>query len=113
MSVRAYMLLDIVDKNCEDAVEMLRSRTEVILVDHLEGYPNIIAMIEAADKKGLVEAVMPVLENLDGITENIQLVVTRDHELSLDLPASSNLKPSRKNIKKTNSSRNTTSSQRI
>jgi hypothetical protein len=89
MSARAYMLLDIVDKNCEDAVEMLRSRTEVILVDHLEGYPNIIAMIEGANKKGLVEAVMPVLENLNGITENMQLLVTRDNGIPADSLTSS------------------------
>ena len=113
MNARAYMLLDIVDRSCEDAVQILRSRAEVILADGLEGYPNVIAMVEAANKKGLVEAVLPVLESLDGVTENIQLLVTRDHEISLDLLASSNLKPSKINIKKTDSSRNTTSSQRI
>jgi hypothetical protein len=113
MSVRAYILLDIVDRSCEDAVQILRSITEVILADGLEGYPNVIAIVEAVDRQSLAKAIMPVLESLDGVTENIQLLVTRDHEISLDLLASSNLKPSKRNIKKTDFSRNTTSSQRI
>ena len=83
------MLLDIVDRNCEDALQMLRSRTEVILADHLEGYPNIIAMVQAANRQSLAEAIMPILESLDGITEGLRLLVTRDNGISLDLLTSS------------------------
>src|SRR4030042_1726333 len=79
MSVRAYMLLDIVDRSCEYAVQMLRRRAEVILADRLEGYPNIIVMVEAADRQGLAEAIIPVLGCIDGITENLTLLVTRAH----------------------------------
>jgi hypothetical protein len=90
MSVRAYMLLDIVDRNCECAVELLRSRAEVILADRLDGYPNIIAMVEAANKKSLAEAIMPVLVCIDGITEYMNLLVTQDNEIPFDLLAPSN-----------------------
>jgi len=96
MSVRAYMLLDIVDRNCEYAFQILRSRAEVILADQLEGYPNIIAMVEAVDKQGLAEAVMPILESLDGITENLHFLVTRDNGISPDLLTSSNSTPYKK-----------------
>jgi hypothetical protein len=89
MSVRVYILLDIVDRSCEYAVQMLRSRPEVILVDQLEGYPNIIAMVEAADKQSLAEAVMPVLDCIDDITEGLRLLVTQDGEISPDLLTSS------------------------
>jgi hypothetical protein len=77
MNARAYMLLDIVDRSCEDAVQILRSRAEVILADGLEGYPNVIAVVEAVDRQSLAEAIMPTLESIDGVTENIQLLVTR------------------------------------
>jgi hypothetical protein len=100
MSVRAYMLLDIVDRSCERAVQMLRSRAEVILADRLEGYPNIIVMIEAADRQGLGEAIMPVLGCIDGITENLHLLLTRDNEISLDLVTSSGSTPRRKRVGK-------------
>jgi hypothetical protein len=83
------MLLDIVDKSCEDAVQMLRTRGEVVLADRLDGYPNIIAVVEAADRRTLAEAVIPVLDCLDGITENLRLLVTQDGEVPLQIFRSS------------------------
>jgi hypothetical protein len=100
MSVRAYMLLDIVDRDCEYAVKMLRSRAEVILADRLEGYPNVIAIVEAADRQSLAEAIMPVLGSIDGITEDLRLLVTQDDEISPDLLTSSNSTPRKKKVRK-------------
>jgi tRNA-dihydrouridine synthase len=112
MSVRAYMLLDIVDRSCEDAVKMLRSRAEVMLADRLEGYPNIIAMVEAADKKSLVEAVMPVLGCIEGITEHLHLLVTRGNEISPDALALSNLISHKRKLKKTDTRKKMANSER-
>ena len=100
MSVRVYMLLDIVEKSCEHAVQMLWSRAEVILADRLEGYPNIIAVVEAADRQSLAEAIMPVLGCIDGITENLRLLVTQDNEISFALSNASNSKPRKRNVEK-------------
>jgi len=112
MSARAYMLLDIVDRSCEYAVQMLRSRAEVILADRLEGYPNVIAMVEAADKQSLAEAIMPVLGCIDGITEDLHLLVAQDDEISLDLLTSSNSTPRKRKVKKAQTRRETTNSER-
>lgn len=98
--MRAYMLLDVVDRSCEYAVQMLRGRAEVILADRLEGYPNIIVMVEAADRQGLAEAIVPVLGCIDGITENLHLLVTRDNEVSPDLLTSGESMPRRKSVRK-------------
>jgi hypothetical protein len=100
MSVRAYMLLDIVDRSCERAVQMLRSRAGVILADRLEGYPNIIVIVEAADRRSLAEMIVPVLGCIDGITENLHLLVTRDNEISADLLTSDKSMPHRKSVGK-------------
>jgi hypothetical protein len=100
MSVRVYMLLDIVERSCEYAVQMLWSRAEVILADRLEGYPNIIAVVEAADRQSLAEAIMPVLGCIDGITENLRLLVTQDNEISFALSSASNSKPRKRNVGK-------------
>jgi hypothetical protein len=100
MSVRAYMLLDIVDRSCEYAVQMLRSQAEVILADRLEGYPNIIAMVEAADRPSLAAAIIPVLDCVDGIAENLHMLVTQDGEISLDLLTSSDSTPRKRGVKK-------------
>lgn len=112
MSVRAYMLLDIVDRSCEYAVQMLRSRAEVILADRLEGYPNVIAMVEAADRQSLAEAIMPVLGCIDGITEDLNLLVTQDSEISPGLLTSSNSRPRKRKVEKTDTRRKTTNSER-
>jgi hypothetical protein len=100
MSVRVYMLLDIVDRSCEYAVQMLRRRAEVSLADRLEGYPNIIAMVEAADRQSLAAAIMPVLDCIDGITESLHLLVTQDNEVSLDLLTSSDSTPHKRRVRK-------------
>jgi hypothetical protein len=100
MSARAYMLLDIVDRSCKYAVQMLRSRTEVVLADRLEGYPNVIAMVEAADRQSLAEAIMPVLGCIDGITEDLRLLVTQVDEISPDLLTLSHSIPRKKRRKK-------------
>ena len=94
------MLLDIVDRDCEYAVKMLRSRAEVILADRLEGYPNVIAIVEAADRQSLAEAIMPVLGCIDGITEDLRLLVTQDDGISPDLLTSSNSTPRKKKVRK-------------
>jgi hypothetical protein len=112
MSTRAYMLLDIVDRSCEYAVQMLRSRAEVILADRLEGYPNVIAMVEASDRQSLAEAIMPVLGCIDGITEGLRMLVTQDDEISLDFLTSSNSTPRKRKVKKTDTRRKATNSER-
>jgi hypothetical protein len=112
MSARAYMLLDIVDRSCEHAVQMLRSRAEVILADRLEGYPNIIAIVEAADRQSLAAAIMPVLGCIDGITEDLRLLVTQDNEISPDLLTTSNSKPRKRKLRKAKTRRKTTNSER-
>jgi hypothetical protein len=112
MSVRAYMLLDIVDRSCEYAVQMLRSRAEVILVDRLEGYPNVIAMVEASDRQSLAEAIMPVLGCIDGITEDLNLLVTQDSEISPGLLTSSSSSPRKRKVKKTDNRRKATNLER-
>jgi len=94
------MLLDIVDRDCEYAVELLRNRTEVILADRLEGYPNVIAVVEAADRQSLAEAIIPVLGCIDGITENLRLLVTQDNEIPPELLTSSNSTPRKKRVRK-------------
>ena len=112
MSVRAYVLLDIVDGSYEYALQMLRNKAGVVLADWLEGRPDIIAMIEAPNRQRLAEAIMPVLRCIDGITEYLHLLVTRDNRISPDLSTSGNSKPRKRNRKIVNTTRETTNSER-
>jgi hypothetical protein len=85
MSVRAYLLLEITGGNCEYAVQTLQSKTGVVIVDWLEGRPDIIVMVEAPDRQRLAETMMPVIGSIDGITEDLHLLVTRDDEIATGL----------------------------
>ena len=99
MSIRAYVLLDITNGDSEYAVQMLRSKAGVVLADLLEGRPDIIAMVEAPDRRRLAEAIMPVIGCIDSITEDLHLLVTRDNEPPPDLSTHANSKPTRKLMK--------------
>jgi len=84
------MLLDIVDKGLQYAVQILRSKTGVIQVDRLEGHPNIIVLVEAPNRQALAEVIMPVLDCIGGITEDLQLLVTPDNGVLPEFPALDN-----------------------
>jgi hypothetical protein len=112
MSRRAYMLLDIVDRRCEYAVRILRNRAEVTLADRLEGYPNMIAIVEAADRQSLAKATISVLGCIDGITEGLRLLVTQDGEISPDPGASGNSTPRARRVTRSSTGRERTNSGR-
>ena len=80
MSVRAYVLLDIVDGKSGYAVQMLQNMAGVVLTDWLEGSPDVIAIVEAPNRQRLTEAIMPIIGCVDGITEDLHLLVTQDSE---------------------------------
>jgi hypothetical protein len=101
MSVRAYVLLDIVDGKSEYAVQMLQNRAEVVLADWLEGSPDVIVMVEAPNRQGLAEAIMPVIGCIDGITEDLRLLVTRD-EIPSDLSTPRNSRHAEERIEAAN-----------
>jgi uncharacterized protein YegP (UPF0339 family) len=84
------MLLDIVDGSSEYAVQILRGKAGVVLANRLESRNNIIAMFEAPDRQRLAEVLIPVIECIDGITEDLHLLVIRDNELPPDHSAPRN-----------------------
>ncbi|MBN1376010.1 MAG: hypothetical protein JXA01_07640 [Dehalococcoidia bacterium] len=75
MSVRIYLLLDIVNGNQACAAELLKSKPGVKLVDSLENSPDLIVVIEAPCKERLGEALMPVIDCIDGITHNLKVLI--------------------------------------
>jgi hypothetical protein len=81
MSIRAYVLLDIVNGYTEYVLRMLRAKTGIVSTVRLAGHPDVIAVIEAPDRKGLVERLMPVISSIDGIAEDLRLRVIQENEL--------------------------------
>ena len=77
MSARVYMLLDIREEKYEYALQVLQNIGGVIMMDTLEGHPNVIAIVEAPDRQRLVELIMPVLGSVDRVTEDVHLMVSQ------------------------------------
>ncbi len=77
MSARVYMLLDILEEKYENALQIIRNIGGVILTDRLEGHPNTLVVVEAADREKLVELMMPVLGSVDSVTEDLRLLVSQ------------------------------------
>ena len=77
MSARVYLLLNILEGKTGHAIQTLRNADGVIAADTLEGNPDILVIMEAPDRQRLVELMMPVLQSLDRITEDLHLFMTR------------------------------------
>ncbi len=86
MNARAYMLLDILEDKFAHAFKILHSVKGVVLADTLEGHPNMIVIVEAADRQRLVELMMPVLSSVDNVTEDLHLLVNRGEVPDQDFP---------------------------
>jgi hypothetical protein len=73
-----YMLLDIEENEYDAAMRVLNSIDGVIHMDQLEGHPNVMVIVEASDRQGLVDLMMPVLGSVDDVTGDFHLLVTRE-----------------------------------
>ena len=78
MNSRAYILLDISRGHAGEAALALQGRPGVISCDSLDGSPDIMLVVEGADRQKLAELIMPMLASIDGMTEDLRLLVTRD-----------------------------------
>jgi hypothetical protein len=76
------MLLDILEGKSACAMQILNTIKGVVTADMLEGHPNILVTIEAADRQKLVELTMPVLDSVERITENVHLLVNRENKMA-------------------------------
>jgi hypothetical protein len=73
------MLLDILEDKSAQALQVLQTIKGVV-ADTLEGHPNIMVIIEAADRKRLVELMMPVLDSVDCLAKDVHLLVNRENK---------------------------------
>jgi DNA-binding Lrp family transcriptional regulator len=87
MSARAYILLDTVHGKSEQVAQALRQIPGVVIVDRLEGRPDLLVLVEASDRPKLAELLMPVLSAMGCATEDLCLLVSRDSAAAPLLPA--------------------------
>jgi len=75
MGSRVYVLLSICDGKTRQAAQAVKGMPGITIADLLEGDPNLLLMVEAADRLELAGLLMPVLSVLDGITEDLRVLV--------------------------------------
>jgi hypothetical protein len=75
---RAYVLLSIDEGKTEQAARALRDMPGVAIVDCLEGDPSLLVMLQAPNRLTLAESLMPLLTKVDGVTEDLRLLVSRE-----------------------------------
>ena len=78
MKDKVYILLDIVDGKAEQVVHILQEIPGVLMVDALEGPPDIVVVIEAPEREQLAKWTIEALASVEMLTEQVRLLPTRD-----------------------------------
>jgi len=87
---RVYILLDIVPEKAKQVAQALRESPGVVMADAVEGPPEVIVVVEAAEQERLVKQTIQALTSVETAIENVRLLPTRDR---LDTVASPKLSP--------------------
>lgn len=71
---RVYILLDIVDGKAEHVTQVLRESPGVVTVDVLEGPPDVIIAMEAAERDQLAKLAIQALVSVETMTKDVCLL---------------------------------------
>ena len=88
MNDKVYILLDTVDGKAEQVVQVLQEIPGVVIVEALEGPPDVILVVEATERQHLAKLTVQALTLVETMTERIQLLPTR-HGCNIYIPRKS------------------------
>ena len=74
MDFRAYLLLQVVEEKSKEVAQVLRQKPGVLMADILEGPPDVIAIIEASERKMLADLTVQALSSVENMLENVRLL---------------------------------------
>ena len=78
MSAKAYVLLNVVHEKQEQVVRALRGKPGVLMVDVVEGPPDVVVVLGARDCQRLAKLTVQALASVETMTEGLQLLPTRN-----------------------------------
>ena len=76
MSAKAYVLLNVVHEKQEQVVRALRGKLGVLMVDVVEGPPDVVVVLEARNRQKLAKLTVQALALVETMTEELQLLPT-------------------------------------
>ena len=79
---RAYILLSTIKGQAEEAALIMQQNAGVVLVERIEGPPDIIGVVEALDRQELANAIMKVLSSIEAITDRVELLPVRENTVA-------------------------------
>jgi hypothetical protein len=71
---RAYLLLHVVEDKSKEVAQVLRQKPGVLRADIVEGPPDVIAIIEAPERKVLADLTVQALSSVENMVENVRLL---------------------------------------
>jgi hypothetical protein len=74
MDFRAYLLLQVVEEKSKEVAQVLRHKPGVLMADIVEGPPDVIAIIEASERKMLADLTVQALSSVENMLENVRLL---------------------------------------
>lgn len=74
MTAKVYVLLTIMQDKITQAVEILRSYNGVVMVEGLEGVPNVVMILQVSKRKKLAEKTIAAIVAVENMTEDLQLL---------------------------------------
>ena len=73
---RAYVLLQSTGNSSDRVAKTLRRQQGVVAVDLVEGPPDVVVVMEAADRPELASLLMKAMTSVQQMTEGLQLLPT-------------------------------------
>ncbi len=86
MKDKVYILLYIVDGKAEQVVQVLQEIPGVVMVEALEGPPDVILIMEAAERQHLAKLTIQALALVETMTEHICLLPVRERLSTTNSP---------------------------
>ncbi len=81
MGSRLYLLLETVNGHSQEVAQVIKLNPGVVTVDLVEGKPDIIAVMEAADRQELAQLLMQVISCVENTTEDARILPIRDDSI--------------------------------
>lgn len=73
-AIRAYLLLHVAEGKSEEVTQVLRHKPGVLIAGPLEGPPDVIAIIEASERRELADLTVRALSSVEELVENVRLL---------------------------------------
>jgi len=76
MSVKVYVLLEVLEGECHRAARILRRRPGVVALDLVEGPPHVVFIVEAAERQRLAKLTVSALASVESMIADVQMLPT-------------------------------------